>query len=48
LKILVQIVDEYIGTVDIVIAFNDGKAVMQMIGDAEDFLREYNGYLTAE
>lgn len=47
-KLLVHIVDEYIGTVDVIIGFNDGKAVMQMIGDAEDFLREYNGYLTAE
>ncbi|MBQ4119807.1 MAG: beta-lactamase family protein [Clostridia bacterium] len=48
LKLLVQIVDEYIGIMDVIIGFNDGKAVMQMIGDAEDFLREYNGYLTAE
>ena len=48
LKIFVQLIDEYIGIVDIIIAFNDGKAVIQMIGDAEDFLKEYNGYLIAE
>ena len=48
LKLLVHIVDEYIGTVDVTIGFNDGKAVIHMVGDAEDFLKEYNGYLTAE
>ena len=47
-KLLVQIVDEYIGVMDVVIAFNDGKAVMQMIGDAEDFLKEYTGYATSK
>ncbi len=47
-KILTQIIDEYIGTMDVIIAFNDGKAVMQMIGDAEDFLKEYNGYATSK
>lgn len=47
-KMLVQIVDEYIGILDIIIGFNDGKAVMQMIGDGEDFLKEYNGYATSK
>ena len=47
-KILTHIIDEYIGTMDVIIGFNDGKAVMQMIGDAEDFLKEYNGYATSK
>lgn len=47
-KILVHIIDEYIGTVDIVVGFNDGKAVLQMTGDAEDFLKEYTGYATSK
>ncbi len=48
LKILVQIIDEYIGMAEIKIGFNDKYAVIEMCGDAEDFLDEYNGYLTAE
>lgn len=47
-KLLVHIIDEYIGTMNVVIGFNDGKAVMQMIGDGEDFLKEYNGYATSK
>lgn len=47
-KILVQIIDEYIGILDIIIGFNGDFAVIDMKGDAEDFLKEYNGYLTAE
>ena len=48
LKILVQIIDEYIGILDITIGFCEDKAVIEMVGDAENFLKEYNGYLTAE
>lgn len=48
IKLLVHIIDEYIGTVDITVGFNDGKAVIQMVGDAEDFLKEYNGYATSK
>ncbi|MBE6786832.1 MAG: serine hydrolase [Ruminococcaceae bacterium] len=47
-KLLTQIIDEYIGTLDVIVGFNDGKAVLQMIGDAEDFLKEYNGYATSK
>lgn len=47
LKLLVQIIDEYIGVVDIVIGFNDGKAVIHMLGDGEDFLKEYKGFATS-
>ncbi len=47
-KILVQIIDEYIGILDITFGFNGDIAVIEMKGDAEDFLKEYNGYLTAK
>lgn len=47
-KLLVQIIDEYIGILDVIVGFNDGKAVVEMIGDAEDFLKEYNGCATSE
>ncbi len=47
-KILVQIIDEYIGMVDIKIGFKNEYAVIDMCGDAEDFLYGYTGYLTAK
>lgn len=46
-NILVQIIDDYIGILDITVGFNGDVAVIEMLGDAEDFLEEYNGYLTS-
>ncbi len=48
LSILVHIIDDYIGTLDITIAFNGDMAVIEMRKSAEGFLDEYNGYLTAK
>ncbi len=47
-RLMSQIIDEYIGTMDVFVGFNDGKAVLQMVGDAEDFLKEYSGYATSK
>lgn len=48
LSILVQIIDEYIGILDITIGFNGEYAVIDMKKTAENFLEEYSGYLTAK
>ncbi len=48
LAILVQVIDDYIGTLDITIGFNGDYAVIDMKKSAEHFLNEYNGYLTAK
>ena len=44
LLIFVQIIDEYIGLLDITIGFHDHYAVIDMKKDAEYFLMEYSGY----
>lgn len=44
LLIFVQIIDQYMGLLDITIGFHDNYAVIDMKKDAEDFLTEYNGY----
>ena len=48
LVILVQIIDEYIGLLDITIGFQDEYAVLDMKANAEDFLLEYNGYASGK
>lgn len=48
LAILVQIIDDYIGILDITIGFNGDIAVVDMKKNGEYFLEEYNGYLTAK
>lgn len=48
LSILVQIIDDYIGILDITIGFNGETAVVDMKKNGENFLNEYNGYLTAK
>lgn len=48
LSILVQIIDDYIAILDITIGFNGDIAVIDMKKNAEYFLEEYNGYLTAK
>ncbi|MCQ2485227.1 MAG: beta-lactamase family protein [Clostridia bacterium] len=47
LRILVQIIDVYIGTLYISFAYRDGHGRIKMIGDAENFLGEYNGTVNA-
>lgn len=47
LSILVQIIDDYIGVLDITVGFNGDIAVVDMKKSAEFFLTEYQGYLTA-
>ena len=48
LAILVQIIDDYIGILDITIGFNGDTAVVDMKKNGENFLNEYGGYLTAK
>lgn len=48
LAILVQILDDYIGILDITIGFNGDTAVVDMKKNGENFLNEYSGYLTAK
>lgn len=48
LAILVQIVDDYIGILDITVGFNGDTAVVDMKKNGENFLNEYGGYLTAK
>ncbi len=48
LVILVQIIDEYIGILEITVGFNGDIAVIDMKKNAEYFLEEYSGYLTAK
>ncbi len=48
LIILVQIIDDYIGILDITIGFNSPYAVIDIKKNAEYFLENYSGYLTAK
>ncbi len=48
LAILVQIIDDYIAILDITIGMNGDVAGIDMKKNAEYFLEEYNGYLTAK
>ena len=48
LRIRVQIIDKYFANLAIVFGFRDGKNVsVRMTKQAENFLNEYNGILTA-
>lgn len=47
LLITVQIIDEYIGNLYINFAYRDSHARIKMIGDAENFLEEYDGIINA-
>ncbi len=47
LRIFVQIIDEYIGSVYINFSYKDGHGRIKMTGDGENFLREYNGTINA-
>lgn len=47
LKILVQIIDDYIGRLDINLGFNEGHAQVRMFKTAENFLDEYQGTMDA-
>lgn len=48
LGLFVQVIDEYLGSLDIEFAFNDDYAVVDMKHTAEAFLREYFGQFTAK
>lgn len=47
MNMLVQIIDVYIGNLYINFSYRDGHARIRMVGDAEDFLDEYDGPLNA-
>lgn len=47
LSIIVQIIDDYLGILNITIGFNDGYALLDMKKSAEDFLDEYSGCAVA-
>ncbi|MCQ2462391.1 MAG: beta-lactamase family protein [Clostridia bacterium] len=47
LLLTVQIIDEYIGNLYITFAYRDGYGRMRMVGDAENFLKEYDGILNS-
>ena len=47
LIITVQIIDEYIGNLYITFSYRDGYGRMRMVGDAENFLGEYDGTMNA-
>lgn len=47
LNMKIQIIDDYIGNLYVVFAYKDGCARIRMRGDAENFLREYNGNMNA-
>lgn len=47
MNMLIQIIDEYIGNLYINFSFLDGHGRIKMVGDAENFLNEYNGPLNA-
>ncbi len=44
----VQIIDKYFGNLFVIFAFKDNKAAVKMIKNAEGFLQEYDGIMTAE
>ena len=48
LSIVVQIIDNYIGSLNITIGFNDEYALLDMRKNAEDFLNEYQGFAMAK
>ena len=48
LSIIVQIIDDYIGLLNIIIGFNDEYALLDMRKNAEDFLNEYQGFAIAK
>ena len=48
LSIIVQIIDDYIGLLNITIGFNDDYALLDMCKSAEDFLDEYSGCAVAK
>lgn len=39
-----QIIDKYLGNLNITIGFKDNRVGIQMIGNAEYFLEDYNGF----
>ena len=47
LSIIVQIIDDYIGLLNITIGFNGDYALIDMKKSAEDFLDEYSGLSVA-
>ena len=47
LKLFVQIIDKYIGGLNINFAYRDGHGRIRMYADAEHFLDEYDGPLNA-
>ena len=47
LSIIVQIIDDYIGLLNIIIGFNGDYALIDMKKSAEDFLDEYSGLAVA-
>lgn len=48
LSVIVQIIDDYIGLLNITIGFNGEYALLDMKKSAEDFLNEYSGCAVAE
>jgi len=48
LAIKVQVIDEYIGVLNVTVNFTDFEAFVTMYKNAENFLDEYHGTLTAE
>jgi len=48
INLTVQIIDEYIGLLDISVGFNGKYAWLSMVKEAENFLEEYNGNAVAE
>ncbi len=47
LSIMVQVIDDYIGLLNISIGFNNGHAWLTMKKQAENFLKEYDGHADA-
>ena len=47
LSVIVQIIDDYLGLLNITIGFNGGYALLDMKKSAEDFLDEYSGCAVA-
>lgn len=43
-----HIIDKYLGNLTMIFAFRDDLATVHMLGNAENFLREYNGELVAQ
>ena len=48
LRIRVQIIDNYLGNLQITFSFRENVAVVRMVKAAEGFLNEYQGQLIAE